>query len=89
MLRTGELSVGLYSPSAELVSAGTAAEPLLAQSPKLSAQAVQVAQTANDEVIKGCKESGEVSVGLSIPQLANLTSYPLKTVLKQMQGIWL
>lgn len=34
-------------------------------------QAVQVASTANDALIKAAKENGNVKIGMSIPQLAN------------------
>ena len=59
------------SASAEATASAEASASDSAEPDANATQAVQVAQTANDEVIKAAKESGEVSVGLSIPQLAN------------------
>ncbi|WP_066686576.1 sugar ABC transporter substrate-binding protein [Christensenella intestinihominis] len=59
-------------PSVEAsTEASASAEESAAEPDAQATQAVPVASTANDAVIKAAKDSGTVTVGMSIPQLAN------------------
>ena len=84
MLAAAMVLTGCSTPAAEPstsapeasteASTETSTEASAAESKEPDAQAtqaVQVASTANDALIKAAKESGNVTIGMSIPQLAN------------------